>query len=185
MISATPISLRAFLSLSKRFFNTANTRFYVQQRIDARAFGNQNGIVHRADRNIAMRFPGDTANTATTALGPSLIAAGLAALLIQVRWPDLPVATSLALIALGTTLETVGGFRRAANGPGIIAVHLFVYASLYLFFIAAICDASMRQSHGGLSLIAIIDFGMSAGVMAVVARLCITSMVADRDPPVN
>jgi hypothetical protein len=132
-----------------------------------------------------MRFRYDTANTATTALGPSLIAAGLAILLVQVRWPDVPAATSLALIALGTTIETICGRRRTANRPGSITAHFFVYVSLYLLFIAAICDASMRRSHDELSLIAIIDLGLSAGVMLFVARLCVASIVAGHDPPAN
>jgi hypothetical protein len=148
----------------------------VQQLVDARAFGNQNGIVKRGERKWAMRFRCDTANNATTAIGPLLIAAGLAMLLGQVCWSVLPVATALAIIALGTTIETTRGRRRAANHPGLMAVHLFVYTSLYVLFIGAICDASMRRSLGGLSLLEFIDLGMSVGVMVLVARLCIASI---------
>jgi hypothetical protein len=112
-----------------------------------------------------------------------LIAVGLSVLLAQIYWPVFPVVTAVALIALGATIVTIARLDRTASTRSGIAIHLFVYASLYLLFIGAICDAAIRGSSGGLTLAQTIDLGLSAGVMAFVARLCVTAIIGGGDAP--
>ena len=114
---------------------------------------------------------------------PALMAIGLSALIAQLIWPVFLVATAVSLVALGATSATTVRQHHTAS-PGIaLAVHLFVYICLYLLFIGAICDASARGPNGGLTLAQTIDLGLSAGVMAFVARTCIAEIVGDGDAP--
>jgi hypothetical protein len=106
-------------------------------------------------------------------MAPALIAAGLMVLLAQLYWPVLPVASAVSLIALGATIATIARLHRTASLRSGIAIHLFIYASLYLVFIGAICDAAIRGPDGGLTLVQTIDLGMSAGLMAWVVRACV------------
>jgi hypothetical protein len=112
---------------------------------------------------------------------PGLIAIGVAALLLHLCWSVMPIATAFAFVALGSTIATLARFRRVAAGSGIIAIHLFVYMSLYLLLIGAICDASLRSPHDGLTLLQGVDFGVSAMVMAVVVRTCVAAIIKSSD----
>lgn len=116
-------------------------------------------------------------------IAPALIASGLVVLLAQICWPVFPVASAVSLIALGATIATIARLHRAASLRSGIAIHLFVYASLYLLFIGAICDAVIRSPSGGLTLAQTIDLGLSAGVMAFVARACVAAIIGGGDAP--
>jgi hypothetical protein len=114
-------------------------------------------------------------------MAPVLMALGVAMLIMNAGWPAWPVATGVSLIALGAT-KTLLGRPLSASLPRVaIAVHLFVYASLYLLFIGALCDASIRAPRNGLTLSQVIDLGLSAGVMAFVARTCVAATIGDED----
>jgi hypothetical protein len=101
-------------------------------------------------------------------------------LLAQFVWPVMPVATSVSLIALGATIATI---TRTANNVSRaqVTLNLFVYVSLYLLLIGAICDASLRGPRNGLTLLQGVDFGVSAMVMALVMRSCIAAIVKSGD----
>jgi hypothetical protein len=107
----------------------------------------------------------------------TLIAVGLAMLLAQACWTSMPMASAAALIALGATIETVERTRRTSSAPAILATHLFVYAGLYSLIVGAIFDTSMRDTLGRLTLSQVVDLGLSAGLMALVVRLCVAAMI--------
>ena len=116
-------------------------------------------------------------------MAPALIASGLVVLVAQLCWPALPVATSVSLIALGATIATIARLRGRASLCCCAAIHFFVYASLYLLIIGAICNAAARGPSGGLTLSQTIDLGLSTGVMAFVARTCVAAIVGGGDAP--
>jgi hypothetical protein len=60
--------------------------------------------------------------------GASLIALGLAILLVAFCWPAAPVVSGMALIALGTTQEVVARFGSASRIRPLVAVHAVTYA---------------------------------------------------------
>ncbi|MCI0334131.1 MAG: hypothetical protein L0228_13010 [Planctomycetes bacterium] len=116
-------------------------------------------------------------------IAPPLIGLGVVMLLMQLCWPLLPVATAVALIALGATFANIARRHRSVSLRAALAVHLFIYISLYLLFIGAICDAAMRGQQDGLSLLQTIDLGLSAGVMALVVRACVVFIIGGGDAP--
>lgn len=104
----------------------------------------------------------------THQFAPLLIAVGLAILLAQTAIPALPVATAIALIALGASLITL---RRSTNRTAI-AAHFFIYASIYLLLVGAIYDQAFRSSAKGLTLPQSIDLAISVCLIISVARIC-------------
>jgi hypothetical protein len=121
--------------------------------------------------------------TSAVPTAPTLIAAGLTVLLAQTCWPLIPAVTAVSFVALGATIVTIARLHRTALLRSGITIHLFVYASLYLIFIGAICDAATRGPNGGLTLVQTIDLGLSAGVMAFVARICVAAIIGGGDAP--
>jgi hypothetical protein len=111
-----------------------------------------------------------------------LIGVGLTIVLMQFIWATIPIATAVALVALGATITTVR-ISRNTYSPLIVSVHLFVYASLYLLIVAAICDAAFRSSHGGLTLTQLVDLAASTGVMALATRRCVADLIPGDDGP--
>jgi hypothetical protein len=105
----------------------------------------------------------------------SLIAVGLALLLMHVAFPNWPTAAAFALVVLGASILTIKQFGR----PAVIAGHLVAYSGLYLLFFGATCDAAARQSNSGLSTTQIIDLGLSTGVMAFVVQFCMATIKDD------
>ena len=104
-------------------------------------------------------------------LAPLLILAGIVQLLAFFFWPRLPVASAVALISLGATITTIARLQHTPACRVWIVVHLFVYASLYLVLLGAVCDGAVRQSGGALAVDQAIDLGMSAVLMVLVVRL--------------
>jgi hypothetical protein len=113
---------------------------------------------------------------------PALIGSGLALVVAQLCWPVFPGVSGMALIALGATTSTIA--RKATSSRAFIALHLFVYASLYLLFIGAICDAANR-GPGEVSILQMVDFGASAAVMALVVRTCVAAIIGGEDAPAS
>ena len=89
----------------------------------------------------------------------------------------------MVLIALGATLVTTSRFRDTAALRCALVIHLFVYMSLYLIFIFAVCDAAMRGPQAGLGFVQVLDFGLSAALMIFVVRLSIASITGGEDAP--
>lgn len=114
---------------------------------------------------------------------PALMAIGVTVLITQLTWPVFPTVTAVSIIALGATSATIARQRRSASPRTALAIHLFVYASLYLLFIGAICDAASRGPDGGLTLAQTIDLGLSVGVMAFVARTCVAALIGGGEAP--
>jgi hypothetical protein len=96
----------------------------------------------------------------------------------------LPIVTAMSLVALGATITTLARLQKKASSPrALLAAHFFVYASLYLLFVGAICDASLRGPQRGLSPSQWIDLGLSAFVMSIVARMCLAHYRGGEDVP--
>jgi hypothetical protein len=113
-----------------------------------------------------------------SAIAPATIAAGLGVLVAQCWWPAVPVATGIALVALGAIIATIQRARRRSSFRGTLTLSLFVYASLYLLLAGAILDAAIRGPSGSLALHQCFDLGLSAIVMLFVARIGITVFTA-------
>ncbi len=124
-------------------------------------------------------------HSSAAGIAPLLIAVGIAMLFAQFCWTVTPVATAVAIIALGATITTVSRPHRAVSLRVGIAVHLLVYTCLYLLFIGAICDASMRGPRDGLTFLQGIDFGVSAALMGLVVKRCLTTIGGGGDAPAS
>jgi hypothetical protein len=111
-----------------------------------------------------------------------LIGVGLAIVLAQLIWTTMPIATAVSLIALGATMTTMR-IGRITSSPWIVAVHLFVYACLYLFLVGATCDLASRGSYAGLALVQLVDLGASVGVMAYATQICVAALIRASDIP--
>ena len=114
---------------------------------------------------------------------PAFIAAGLAILLTATWWPAMPVVTAMALVALGATATTIARLRGAAAFRTLMAAHLFVYVSLYLLFVGAVCHAALTGPQDGLTFLQGLDLGVSAAVMMLVARLSLAVVDGGEDAP--
>ncbi len=119
----------------------------------------------------------------TAQYGPAVMVVGLAVLIVVTWSPVVPVITPLALVALGTTATTVARLHGAAAVRPLIALHLFVYTSLYLLFIGAVCHASMAGPRDGLTILQGLDFGASVAPMAYAVRMCLAAMAGGGDAP--
>jgi hypothetical protein len=113
----------------------------------------------------------------------ALIAAGLGILLAAAVMPNIPCVSGFALIALGTTLATINRYRIALARRGVVIAHIFVYASLYVLFVGAVCDSAMRGIQSGLSFLQLLDLAASAAVMMLVVRMCIVAIADGGDAP--
>jgi hypothetical protein len=103
--------------------------------------------------------------------GQAFIAVGLAGACGYLLNPSLPIATAVALIALGATIITVRQFPRCS----LLYVHFAVYATLYLLIVGAMGDLVSRSSATGFSLAQSADLSASAAIMLFVAKMCVTS----------
>jgi hypothetical protein len=111
-----------------------------------------------------------------SAWGPCLIATGLLMLLMDTGFPLLPVVTAMAVIALGATIAAIARLDGSPYASPALAAHLFVYASLYLLFVGAVCHAAMAGGRGGLSLLQAGDLLISAAVMMLVVRTFLAAL---------
>jgi hypothetical protein len=87
----------------------------------------------------------------------------------------------MSLIALGATLATLDRLRGMVALRGVVAIHLFVYLSLYLLFIGAVGYSTTTGPQIGLTTHQALDFLVSAGVMALVLRRSLAAMLAGSD----
>jgi hypothetical protein len=61
----------------------------------------------------------------------------------------------------------------------VIAVHLFVYLSLYFLFVGAVCHAAIQAPRDGVTFLQALDFGVSVVPMASVVRRSLAAMGGD------
>jgi hypothetical protein len=108
---------------------------------------------------------------------PTQMLIGMHVLLAGAWWPDAPVASAMALIALGATGATIERVRSMSASHYITVVHLFVYLNLYLLFVGAVCHASV--DGGGIRLASGLDLAISVIPMALVVRRSLAAMVGE------
>jgi hypothetical protein len=84
----------------------------------------------------------------------------------------------MALVALGATAATT---RRLRSYPTLITIHLFVYFSLYILFVGAICHAA--GDARGLKFSSALDCGISVVPMALVVRRTFAAVRYGGDEP--
>jgi hypothetical protein len=98
---------------------------------------------------------------------PSLIGIGLATLIAGSFWPEAPVTTAMAMIALGTTDVTLARFSgRAALLPTTI-LHATTYASLYVMFLGATLHSASVSSAAGVGVWTGLDLAASLVVVVI------------------
>ncbi len=155
-----------------------------QQFVDARAITYQNGswsvhefaqIMTPPSRNILPIVE------YSVRVGPVLIAAGLAILLAASVIQNLPVATGYALVAMGATHSTIGRYRGVPALRCMLLLNFFTYACLYVLLLCAVCDLVSRKAGTGVGLAQPLDIGISALVMVLVARRCLSEIVGGGD----
>jgi hypothetical protein len=121
------------------------------------------------------------AATARTNLAATLIFLGLALLFIASMVADLPVATAIALIALGASIAIRNAVQRLGWPREFLAAHLITYSGLYVLVICVTCNAAVRSLESDLSAAQVFDLGLSAIVMAYATRLCVAGLLRSKD----
>ena len=115
--------------------------------------------------------------------GPTPIAIGLAILIAAAWGPAMPVTTGMALVALGATGSLVSQLQGSPRLRFAVAVHVGIYAGLYLLFVGAVAHSAMTGPQNGLSFLQGLDFGLSAGLMTLAARMSIAALSEGGDAP--
>jgi hypothetical protein len=108
---------------------------------------------------------------------PLAMALGLGMLIAAGWWPQTPVVSAMALVALGATGATV--VRLSGQGSAVLpllAVHLFVYSSLYLLMIGSACHSASSDPERGWHLLKSLDLVASLGPIALAARWSATAI---------
>jgi hypothetical protein len=106
--------------------------------------------------------------------GPALIAAGLGVLLSAAWWPTAPLVSAMALLALGATGATLARFGTSPGFPTILAVHVVVYAGLYVLFVGATLHTATRS--GGVEWWRAADLAASFWPMIAASRLSFAAL---------
>lgn len=102
-----------------------------------------------------------TSIAANSPHGPTLIAVGLAVLLLSPWLPALPVVTAMALLTLGATFVTAQRFRGSPGYIPVMLLHATTYAALYGLFIAATLHAAGSATNTPVRSIVILDIAAS------------------------
>jgi hypothetical protein len=118
---------------------------------------------------------------ARTNLASTLIAGGLAILFAASMAAGLPVATAIALIALGASRAIRDGIQCLGWPREFLAAHLVTYTGLYVLVVVAICNVAYGPPDAGLSAAQGIDLGLSAVVMAYATRFCVAALLRRSD----
>jgi hypothetical protein len=108
---------------------------------------------------------------------PVLIALGVALLLGHAAQPVLPVLTAVALVSLGASITTITRLNGSPSLRLALAAHLFCYAAIYLLFVGAVLDGSLRGPQAtSLTFAQSLDLSVSAGLMAALTRMCVSHL---------
>jgi len=108
--------------------------------------------------------------------GPTLIAVGLAILILAPWWPAAPVVSAMGFLTLGATGATLARFGRSPILRTILPVHMVVYAGLYVLYFGAVCHAAGTADDGGWSAARIADLAASVWPMIAALRLSIAAL---------
>ena len=94
----------------------------------------------------------------------------------------MPVATGMALVALGATGALITRLRGSGMLPIAMIAHLLVYVSLYFVLIGAVAHSAMEGPQNGLSFLQGLDFGVSAGLMTMAVRISLATIGGEDAP---
>ena len=114
--------------------------------------------------------------------GPLWIGAGLLLMLVGAVFPDGPIVTAIALIALGTTEVVVSRQAKSPASAGIVLLHSTTYAMLYVLFVGARLHTPGATS-ASLTPFTALDLAVSTIPMAIACRrvvACIRGSVLSR-----
>jgi hypothetical protein len=98
------------------------------------------------------------------------IGLGLVILIAAAWWPDAPLVTAIAIIALGATDAMVSRFRGSTLTWPLMALHGTMYVMLYALFVGArlhVSATALTQGVGGLT---VIDLVVSAFPMSIALK---------------
>jgi hypothetical protein len=102
--------------------------------------------------------------------GPVWILAGLALMIVVAFYPNAPVVTAVALIALGTTEVVVSRPSKWPSPLAIVLLHGTTYAMLYAIFIGARLYTPPNARASSLTLLTTLDLAASTLPMAIATR---------------
>jgi hypothetical protein len=103
-------------------------------------------------------------------LGPCWIGIGLAILFAATWWPDAPVVTAMAIIALGATDVTLSRFCGSVAALPVVMLHAATYSLLYALFIGARLHGAGGAAGAGMSGFATFDLAASFVPMAIALK---------------
>ena len=107
--------------------------------------------------------------------GPLWVGAGLMLMIAGALFPNAPIVTGIALIALGTTEVVISRQSASPRSAGILLLHGTTYAMLYVLFVGA-----RLHTPGGLSAplsqLTMLDLFVSTIPMAVACRRIVASL---------
>jgi hypothetical protein len=102
--------------------------------------------------------------------GETLIGVGLTIFIAAGWWPNAPVVTVMAIIALGATEATISRFRGLAAALPVVVLHGVTYVLLYVLFIGARLHGAAAASEAGISGFAALDLTASLVPMALALK---------------
>ena len=106
----------------------------------------------------------------------ALIGAGLAILLAVTWWPNAPILTAVALIALGATQITLARFHGTPAFVTVLVLHAATYVSLYALFVCATLHAATVSAASSMSGWTALDLAASALPMAIALKRISSSL---------
>lgn len=107
----------------------------------------------------------------SASLGPAWILLGLCILLSAEIWSTAPVATGMAIVALGTTVAMLERMRRSSARMPVMLVHLAIYGNLYALFVGATLHAANERSGARLGIFTLLDIVVSVVPMLLAAQM--------------
>jgi hypothetical protein len=148
---------------------------YTGQAVDAVPAANHYGdgidywsaTVHLPNTSRAMR------PVLTRISGSAFIAVGMTLLGLAMCWPNLPVITAVALVALGATEVTLARYGGTRMAAAVLLLHAATYGGLYALFIGATLAAAATSPAGGISVSTVLDLSFSTiPAAAALRRIC-------------
>jgi len=98
------------------------------------------------------------------------IGLGLVILIAAAWWPDAPLVTAIAIIALGATDAMVSRFGGSKSAWPLMALHGTMYVMLYALFVGARLHASAAALTPGVCGLTMIDLVVSAFPMSIALK---------------
>jgi hypothetical protein len=98
------------------------------------------------------------------------IGLGLVILIAAAWWPDAPLVTAIAIIALGATDAMVSRFRGSTMAWPIMALHGTIYMMLYVLFVGARIHVPATALTPGVGRLSMLDLIASAYPMSIALK---------------